>query len=91
MKRLDETVLPGAARIYIDCLDVFIGQPLLHLMSNELTAFVTMDLAGSSLFFNDLAENSEDVLSGHAHATRDWILLNPIGEKHLRRIHGNGY
>jgi len=58
VKRLDETVLPGAAPIDIDRLDVFVGQPLLHLMSNELTAIVTMDLAGSSLFFNDLAENS---------------------------------
>ncbi len=51
----------GLPWIDIDHLDVFIGQPLLHLMSNELTAVVTTDIVGSALFFNGLAKHREDI------------------------------
>ena len=39
----------GLPWIDIDRLDVYVGQPLLHLMSNELTAVVTTDIAGGYL------------------------------------------
>ena len=35
LNEIDETVLPGTAWIDIDRLDLFVGQPLLHLMSDE--------------------------------------------------------
>ena len=43
---------PRAAQIDIYRFNVITEQPLLLLMSNELTVVVTTDIGGSALFFN---------------------------------------
>ena len=69
----DEAVLPGAAGLYIDRLDVIIGQPALEFLGDKLRAVVRADELGRSVELDRLLHQIDDIAR----------LQSPIRAEHM--------
>jgi len=69
----DEAILPRAARIDVDGLDLVLGQPALEFLGNKLRAVVGADVFGGAVQGDGAADQLNDI--GRSQC--------PVGPKHV--------
>jgi len=58
VETLDKAVLPGTARLDVECFDLIFTEPSLNFTGNKLGAIIALDVLGNAVLHHRLPERS---------------------------------
>ena len=88
MKALYKSVLPGAARINVERLDLIVSQPALDCVGNELWPVVRTKVFRDAMFFNGLLQPRQHILGTQCPISTQYMTLTGVFIEDCQHLQG---